>query len=273
MQTTLRTQSPLTNEQIMRVAPSVFAEGKHHSRSERYAAIPTIDVIESLRKEGFLPYMVSQSRTRDDDKRGHAKHMIRMRHASHMNGNLILNQEMNEIILINSHDGSSSYQMMPGVFRLVCLNGLVSGQTHDDIRVRHSGNVVDNVIEGAFRVLKDFELIGQQKEAMKSLSLNDGEKTAFARAALQLKYDDIEEGQAAPITERQILSVRRTEDRKPDMWTTFNIVQENIIKGGIRARSASGSLTRTREVKGIDQNVKLNRALWTLAEEMRKLKA
>ena len=30
---------------------------------------------------------------------------------------------------------------------------------------------------------------------------------------------------------------------------------------------------RTREVAGIDRNVSLNRALWVLAEEMRKLKA
>ena len=30
---------------------------------------------------------------------------------------------------------------------------------------------------------------------------------------------------------------------------------------------------RTREVASIDRNVSLNRALWVLAEEMRKLKA
>ncbi|ECW9177538.1 DUF945 domain-containing protein, partial [Salmonella enterica subsp. enterica serovar Enteritidis] len=29
--------------------------------------------------------------------------------------------------LLNSHDGSSSYQMVPGLFRFICTNGLVCG--------------------------------------------------------------------------------------------------------------------------------------------------
>ena len=63
------------------------------------------------------------------------------------------------------------------------------------------------------------------------------------------------------------------DDRAPDLWTTFNRVQENIIKGGVRGRNATGKRVTTRAVNGIDQDIKLNRALWVLAEEMRKLKA
>ncbi len=44
----------------------------------------------------------------------YTKHMIRMRHA----GQVGARPEANEIILINSHDGASSYQMLAGVFRL-----------------------------------------------------------------------------------------------------------------------------------------------------------
>jgi hypothetical protein len=70
---------------------------------------------------------------------------------------------------------------------------------------------------------------------------------------------------------------RRGDDTGSDLWTTLNRVQENSIRGGLRGvtRDANGrrQVRRTREVTGIDQDVKLNRALWTLAEEMRKLKA
>jgi hypothetical protein len=65
----------------------------------------------------------------------------------------------NTIVLLNSHDGSSSYQMLAGCFRFVCSNGMVFGDTHSDIRVRHSGNILDNVIEGAFKVLEGFEQV------------------------------------------------------------------------------------------------------------------
>ncbi|MBS7726551.1 DUF932 domain-containing protein, partial [Vibrio cholerae] len=100
---------PLSNDEIARVAPSIFAEEAHDSRSDRYLYIPTVKVLDALRAEGFQPFMACQTRVRNTDKREHTKHMIRLRHASN-----IMDKEANEIILLNSHDGSSSYQMMAG---------------------------------------------------------------------------------------------------------------------------------------------------------------
>lgn len=260
-----RADRPLSDEEIRAVAPSIFAEAAHESRSSRYTYIPTIDVLNGLRREGFQPFMACQARVRDNGKREHTKHMIRLRHADQIAG-----REANEIILLNSHDGTSSYQMLAGMFRFVCQNGMVCGETTNDIRVRHNGDVVGEVIEGAFKVLDSFETIGEQREAMQALTVNPGEQAAFARAALMLKYD--EDAGAAPVTETQVLAPRRFEDRRDDMWTTFNRVQENLLKGGLRGRNRAGRTTTTRPVNGIDQNVKLNRALWVLAEEMRRLK-
>jgi len=44
---------------------------------------------------------------RQDDRRDYTKHLIRLRHASQING-----AEANEIILLNSHDGTSTYIML-----------------------------------------------------------------------------------------------------------------------------------------------------------------
>ncbi len=261
----LRQNSPLSDDQIRAVAPSIFAEAAHESRSARYTYIPTIDVLNGLRKHGFQPFMCAQTRVRKEGKREHTKHMLRLRHADQIEAG-----EANEIVLLNSHDGTSSYQMLAGMFRFVCSNGMVAGEVESDIRVRHNGDVVGEVIEGAFKVLDSFETIEGQRDNMRALTLNEGEQAAFARAALSLKYEGEE---PAPITESQILRPRRMDDVKDDMWTTFNRVQENMIRGGLSARSKNGRRVLTRPVEGIDQNVKLNRALWVLAEEMRKLKA
>jgi hypothetical protein len=145
-------QQPLAEDQMRRTAPSIFAAGKHDSRSERYTYIPTIDVLRGLRREGFEAFMVAQSRCRIEGKAEFTKHMIRMRHA----GQVSTRPEANEIILINSHDGASAYQMLAGLFRFVCCNGLVVGTALHDIRIPHKGNVQGEVIEGAFRVLDDF---------------------------------------------------------------------------------------------------------------------
>ena len=262
----LRADHPLSDDQIRSAAPSLFAEEKHQSRSDRYTYIPTGEVLGALRKEGFQPFMVCQTRVRDSGKREHTKHMLRLRHAAQING-----AEANEIILLNSHDGTSSYQMLAGMFRFVCSNGLVCGDTVADVRVPHKGDVAGSVIEGAFEVLSGFERVKESRDLMRGITLDDGESEVFARAALALKYDDPDK--PAPITESQILMPRRFDDRRPDLWSVFNRTQENLTKGGLHGRSANGRRQQTRPIQGIDSDVRLNRALWMLADGLRQLKA
>ncbi|RQR72582.1 MULTISPECIES: DUF932 domain-containing protein [unclassified Burkholderia] len=264
----LRADSPLSDDQIRRVAPSIFADGKHESRSERYTHIPTIEVLRGLRNEGFQPFMICQTRVRDSGKREFTKHMLRRRHADQING-----EEADEIVLLNSHDGTSSYQMLAGTFRFVCQNGMVAGENIADIRVPHKGNVVQNVINGAFDVLDGFELVREQKDGMRSVALDRDEQHAFARSALALRYDPTDADAPALVSESQLLAPRRFEDRRDDLWTVFNRVQENLTKGGLHGRSRSGRTMSTRPITGIDPNVKLNRALWMLADAMRQMKA
>jgi Domain of unknown function (DUF932) len=264
----LQASSPLNDEQIRKVAPSIFATDKHGSRSGRYTCIPTIDVLNGLRREGFEPFMVAQTRVRKDDRREYTKHMLRLRHA-----NQIRNAEAQEIVLLNAHDGTSCYQMLAGLFCYACANGLVFGETTNDIRVPHKGDVVQRVVEGAHLVLDGFTRVIEERDAMQAITLNVDEQQVFARAALALRYDTHIALTAPPVTETQLLEPRRHEDRGNDLWRTFNRLQENLIRGGLDGRATTGRRARTRAVQGIDQNVKLNRALWVLATEMRKLRS
>jgi len=214
--------------------------------------------------------MVAQGKSRVEGKSEFTKHLIRLRHAAQANAK----PETNEIILINSHDGASSYQMLAGVFRFVCCNGLVVGSVSNDIRIPHKGNIQGEVIEGAFRVLEDFEAVDASTLEMKALSLKVEEQRAFATAALALRYGARTEGQPpAPITAEQLIEARRSEDLGSSLWTTFQRVQENTLRGGQSGRSAQGRRMQTRSIGSIERGVSLNRALWVLAEEMRRLKS
>ena len=266
----LRNDCPLSEEQMRSAAPSVFAEGKHASRSERYTYIPTIEVLRGLKREGFEPFMVAQGASRVEGKAAYTKHMIRMRHA----GQVQTRPEANEIILINSHDGASSYQMLAGMFRFVCCNGLVVGKVVEDIRIPHKGNVQGEVIEGAFRVLDEFEAAQESADGMKALTLEPEEQGAFAAAALALRFGERSDDQPpVPITAEQLIEARRPEDQGRSLWSTFQRVQENVMRGGQIGRSAQGRRLHTRPVGSIDRGVSLNRALWVLAEEMRRIRA
>ncbi|MFM1990368.1 MAG: hypothetical protein RJA99_3325 [Pseudomonadota bacterium] len=264
----LHSDVPLTEEQIRRVAPSIFAPDKHASRSARYTYLPTIEILRRLAAEGFTPYAVTQSQTRDDAHREHTKHMVRLRRPDASGA-----AQANEVVLINSHNGASSYQMLGGVFRFVCRNGLVCGDVHAEVRVPHKGDVLGEVIDGANLIVERFDSIDASREAMQAVPLDAPEQAAFARAALALRYPDADDARPAPVTESQLLAARRPEDTAPDLWTVFNRVQEHLIRGGLPARSPRGRRQHTRPVRGIDSNVQLNRALWVLAEAMRRLAA
>lgn len=258
----------MTADQLRRAVPSAFAEAAHDSRSARYTYIPTSAVIEGMRNEGFLPVKATQAAARNEDKKGHTKHLIRFRREDQLT-----QAEAREVILINSHDGSSAYKLSAGVFRLVCSNGLVVGKEDTRQTVRHSGNVLGDVIEGACRIVQDFDKVTQDMEVMKGITLEKPLMLAYAAAAIEARFDTEEK----PVTPEQVLRVRRAADQGADLWTVFNRVQENVIKGGLygTSKDAHGRTQhrKTREVKGIDQNDTLNRALWRLSMEVAKIAA
>ncbi|EGT0640010.1 DUF945 domain-containing protein [Citrobacter werkmanii] len=258
----IRRDRPLTHEELMTHVPSVFGSDKHESRSDRYTYIPTITILESLQREGFEPFFACQTKVRDQSKREHTKHMLRLRREGQVTG-----KQVPEIILLNSHDGSSSYQMLPGLFRAVCSNGLVCGESFGEVRVPHKGNVVERVIEGAYEVLGIFDRVEEKRDAMQSLMLPPPAQQALAKAALTYRFGE----EHQPVTEAQLLTPRRWQDESGDLWTTYQRIQENLIKGGLNGRNAKGGRTHTRAIKGIDGDVKLNRALWVMAENMLQL--
>ena len=275
----------LTEADLMKLAPSLFATEAHHSRSDRFAPVPTIDIVRGLQREGFEVFSAQQAKTRDASKRDFTKHMVRLRNPSFRQ---LANGDTFEIVLINGNDGSSAYRMMPGFFRFVCSNGLIVGETLNEVRVRHSGNAMHDVIEGAYTVLQDAPQVADQVDAFRATSVSRDEALAFAAAAHTLRFPnaalDVEDPAyaPAPVDPTRLLSARRVADvsERSNLWGVFNVVQENIIRGGQKGwvervdQRGRAQLRRasTRAVQGIDGNRDLNRALWTLAEEMAKLK-
>lgn len=173
-----------------------------------------------------------------------------------------------ELVLTNSHDGASAYKLDAGLFRLVCLNGMVVCDANiGQINVRHTGNS-DSIIDASYSIVEEFPKVLESVEQFSQLQISASQQQAYATAALALRYDENE----SPITAAQVVNPRRSADADRTLWNTFNTVQENLITGGLRGRNAeTDRRMRTRGVTGISENTRLNKALWTLTEEMRKL--
>lgn len=267
----------MTDDEMRKVAPSIFAKTAHESRSDRFRPIPTIEVLRALSREGFVPVGAKQAVARTAGRADFTKHLIRLRRVDadihHQVGDTIC-----EMLLKNANDGTSAYELLAGLFRICCLNSVVcQTDTIDTIKIRHSGNVVDNVIQGTFTVLDEAKKALTAPAEWPQVALDAGERMAFAEAAHVLRFADEQGNVTTPIPAKQLLDTRRPEDAGRDLWTTFNVVQENVIVGGLRGvgRNAQNQRRRvtTRPIKGIDQDVKLNKALWVLAEALKKHKA
>jgi hypothetical protein len=266
----------MTENELRRAAPSIFAMSAHESRSERFMPIPTIEILHGLIGEGFVPVGAKQSSSRTEGKAAYTKHLIRLRRID--DGKVYnVGDTVCEILLKNANDGTSAYELLAGLFRVRCLNSLVSQTgTIDSVKVRHSGDVGAKVIEGTYRVLEQAERALTAPQDWGTVKLNNDEKEILAEAAHVLRFGDGEGETTTPIKPAQLLVPRRHDDRADDLWTTWNVAQENVIKGGLRgvSRDDLGRPRRvtTRSVNGIDQDIKLNRALWILGEKMAALK-
>lgn len=266
-------QAFLSNDQLRQMAPTVFAPAPHASRSERYAYIPTADIVDGLHKEGFAPVKVAVSRVKPDSGRqGFERHLLRFRLAA--GGLATVGDVFPEVILINSHDGSSAYQLSAGLHRLVCSNGLAvsCGGADDSIRVMHTGKrAIEDIIEGSFKVLERAKLAATASVEWRNIQLALPEQQAFAQGALVARFGDADGQVHNTLAPAALLTARRSDDVGNDLWRTFNRVQENAIRGGMRyrteptERSPRGRRGRAREVQSIDKDLSVNRALWAMA--------
>jgi hypothetical protein len=298
--------TPISEARLMSLAPSVFASAAHSSRSARYGYVNSIDLIRALVEKGFDVTDARQSKARSEDKRDFTKHVVRLRHLDSYKRTLALFAEgkelyrdthtaearaaarsipgYGEVVLTNSHDGSSAVVLHGGILRPDCFNGLyVSDSMIASIHVTHSIRLVANVIDGAFAVAeqlpKALDVIGDWR----NIQLEAPEQLAFAKAAHAMRFADAEGNIATGVQPQRLLEARRDADKPGDLWTVMNRVQENVIRGGLNDfrpskfnretnRIVPAKRLRTRAIKGIDQDVRLNKGLWTLAEEMAKLK-
>ena len=262
----MKTLNTLSNSELIDRYPSIGTTKPIGKASARYSFVPTIKTIDYLRESGWLPIMAGESQVRKIEKNGFQRHMIRFTRPD-----LVVNGHRMDLLLYNSHDTGSAFKLIGGVFRFVCSNGMVMGDKLAEFSHKHVGFSADAFIESAVKINGQLEKTAGVIDDWQAIELTRDEQGVFAQAAHQLIYDTPEE---APIQADQLLKTRRFEDRgKEDLWTGFNVIQENAIKGGLRGRNLkTGRRTTTRPVKSIDKDRKLNQALWFLSTEMARLK-
>lgn len=254
---------PIDLEQLAAQVPAAFSDGPAEHTSSNYVFISTKELVSALLDAGFIATQARQAGVRGDIGAAYARHMLRFQPQRQ---SVTLLDAIPQIVLINSHDGRSAYQLRAGLYRPVCTNGLLARLGDFGlIHVPHRGNVVQNVIDAALAITRDFSRVGEVIEQMHQTHLSYDERMDFAQRALAVRYPG---EQHRPFEPDALLNVRRPIDDGNDLWRVFNVVQENVMRGGIAGRSAKGRASRSRAIRAIREDVRINNDLWQLAVAM-----
>jgi hypothetical protein len=249
----------LTESDLRERVPAIYATDADSRVSDRYTFVPTSDVLPVLQDSGFVVTSASTRRSGGI----HARHRLELFHRDSLDdlrkGRL---DGCPRVILENSHDRSRRLVLLAGYYRLVCSNGLVvaSGASGElkSLHLKLDRTAICTLVKDLARML---DATTSAAESFRKRMLTPMEKSTFACYALEARYRG---WNYYPIEAKSLLAVRRDADKGDDLWTVFNRVQENIVRGGMTTNAGR----RSQGLKSFHASVKVNQQLWAGAEAL-----
>lgn len=269
--------------------------------TEKFNPVQTGEHLENLKTLGWVPVNFHRAKCREASRLPFAKHTITLRQPqdlafredTHKKGGFVP-----EIRLKNANDGTSSFEFFAGFRVIACLNGLVMGDIAQAVRIRHSLSVekMPGAIAQAVELVSLNLTKGRESiEKWQGINLSIAQRVNLAGNAVLARFPGLFEN---PEAEENVFTLNsfgvddirnefknrvdavlmpnRREDANASLWSTFNTIQENLVKGGWKAHSprtnkAGETTLSERKIRALSnptQNIALNRRLWDMAETM-----
>ena len=257
---------PLSIQELKELAPALFTEKPHFEVSEKYHFIPTIEIVEEIKSHNWYPVNVSEASVRDIEKEGYQQHLVRFRHFEDL---LNPSENVVELLLFNSHDRSKAFSIGAGIYRFTCANGLViSDEIFESYKIKHLGNRENDVATAVANITAIKSTLIDKIATLECINLSQVEKESFAKSSIRLRFDEHLE-----INHNDLLVPHRQEDGKDDLYTTLNVIQENLLKGSVSGvNKKSGRRFTSKKITSISKDVSVNQGLWDIAERIASIK-
>jgi hypothetical protein len=270
----------LTHDELITYS-SIMAERPSGKTSSRYSFIPTTRIIEQFEAMGFYPVKVNEAKA-NEARKGFQKHIVRFRQPGATA--VGLDQIFPEIVLVNSHDAGAAFHLMAGLFRLICTNGMIVGESlTGTVKINHIG-YTDMAVREAVQTIGDrLPLVMGRMDEFKALELTPADRAVYAVRALGIKYGPEEVGRR-DFQIPALIEPKRTADQAPDLWSTYNTVQEKLVETGaqlerrtlqrqrwdyrVRAYRNVTKMANNKPANGPTENVRVNQGLWELTEKI-----
>jgi len=254
----------LNESQIREQASSIFTTKGAPGTSEKYAHIPTNQIIHDMEKLGWGVVDAKQVRARKGE--GYQKHLVVFR-----NNNIVIegtdgDSAYPQVLLTNSHDGKNAFTFTAGLFRMVCENGLViCSKEFENLKIRHYGYNFEELTNVINSMVEKLPLTVESMNRFKRKQLVKTQIEEFAKKAAAIRFG-ADQLNNITIDYDKLIEPTRPEDQGNDLWSVFNVVQEKLVHGMFEYTSGN-KLRKARKIKNFKQDLDLNAKLYELAVE------
>lgn len=243
----------MNNEPVL----ALNATHESGSVSDKYNFFSSADIVEFFNNKGWEMTDYKQVIPRVGDP-AYVKHMITFDHRDYSD-----RDNIPRILMTNAHNGTSSFKLHTGIFRVVCSNGLIVGSTFEQVRIRHINTTEEQVYQSIDKLVDQFNPVMNKIARFSDILLEPEQKLEVARKVADERFTTYTQNDLTAL-----LSPIRNEDVGDDLWTVSNVLQEKCMYGGSRVNRR-----KVRPIKGIDRTVGFNIALWDIMEETADLVA
>lgn len=251
----------LTHDEIRAKAPSIFTESHLETLSDKYSFIPTSVVLEDMEKLGWDCVGCAEIKARK--RKGFQKHIMAFK-----NPELSITGDNGDdvfpiVYISNSHDGTSTFVLRAGIYRMICENGLVIATTEfESLKIRHMGYNFEELQQNLQVILERLPQTVEFMNKMVNTQLDEQQAEQFVDEAVKLRFPGI----PVQVNLKDLMTPTRPQDEGSSVWTIFNTVQEKLIHGDFEYVLVDGGKQRkARPIKNFQQDIALNEKLFTLA--------
>ena len=243
---------------MRRYVPALFATSPHPKMSERYAFTNTYDILMHMHRRGFRVTSVMGGTSPFN------KFMVRMRNTNTKH----FHDTAPELVVLDSHDGSRRLKMLLGAIKFACLNGLIAGDImYSRAYTHYNADLMAKIMLDLSDLDEHIVMMNKRINAMRNYITTIGERIALADAAINERYGEKSVSDYADMR-KNALYIRRSEDNDNNLYSVMNVVQENIIRGGLTYVNNNRRLQRMRSIGAVDRNLHINQRIWLEAERI-----
>lgn len=255
-------------EKAISLVPSIGGKVAAPHLSARYRVADTAEIVSELETLGWeLAAVTSKARNKTPSEV--TKHGLRMSlPAPKAPSALVKAYAMPQLVLQNSHDGTSALNIRAGLYTFACANQAVVGDTLAYIRILHRDYTRELLLDSVSDMMRRLPAVFDEVERWKGIQLASEQAREYNTAAMALRFN------ANDLTHqlRTFARTRRVEDQGLSLYAVYQKAQESLLRGGDRVdvvnpRTLRVENRRTRPVSAIAANVRLNTRLWDLTTQ------